>query len=252
VSLFSLLREAHILVELLMDKIVIAIDGPSGSGKSTLGKAIARKLGYLYIDSGAVYRAIGVRALRLGVSLDDHARLAAVTREADIRLEGDPDHLRVYLDGEDVTETIRMPEASNASSVVATVPEVRAAVVDMLRAMARGGGVVMDGRDIGTKVFPDAKVKLFLNASAEVRAHRRCQEERALGRNVSLEQVRSEIEERDKRDTQRAATPLVRADGAIDVDNSFGSVGDLVQHVVGIIEAAVKSEPATDSLPPQY
>jgi cytidylate kinase len=220
-----------------METSVIAIDGPSGSGKSTLGKAIARRLGYLYIDSGAVYRAVGLSALRRGVSLESSADLARVAREADVRLEGDPDHLRVYLGGEDVTSEIRLPEASNASSIVATVPEVREAVVDMLRKMAGSGGVVMDGRDIGTRVFPEAKVKIFLDATPEIRAGRRRDEERERGRDVPLDQVLREIEERDRRDTQRSATPLVKAADAIEIDNSSDTVEHLVERVLGIIEA---------------
>src|SRR6185503_1490639 len=156
-----------------MDNVTIAIDGPSGSGKSTIGKAVARRLGYLYIDSGAVYRAVGLKALNAGVSFDDGEAIAAIARDAGIQLKGDPDHLRVFLDGTDVTKEIREPASSRASSVVATIPEVREVVVEKLREMSRAGGVVMDGRDIGTKVFPDAQVKLFLDASLDVRARRR-------------------------------------------------------------------------------
>src|ERR671939_1185475 len=167
-----------------MERLVIAIDGPSGVGKSTLGKALARRFGYLFIDSGAVYRAVARKALDKGVALDDRPGLAAIAREADIRLEGDPDHLRVFLDGREVTKEIRLPDASHASSVVATIPEVREAVVAKLREMSRAGGVVMDGRDIGTKVFPHAQVKLFLDAAPHARARRRWEEERARGRDV--------------------------------------------------------------------
>jgi len=142
----------------------IAIDGPSGVGKSTLGKSLARRLGYLYIDSGAVYRAVGRKALDTGVRLDDANALARLARESNIELRGDPDQLRVLIDGRDLTAEIRLPDASKAASVVATVPEVREAVVGKLREMSRLGGVVMDGRDIGTKVFPSAQVKLFLYA----------------------------------------------------------------------------------------
>ena len=203
-----------------MNKLVIAIDGPSGSGKSTVGKAIARRLGYLYIDSGAVYRAVGHKALETDTPLEDRASVARLARQSNIKLEGDPDHLQVFLDGRDVSEQIRLPDASHASSVVATIPEVREAVVEKLREMAHAGGVVMDGRDIGTKVFPDAHLKLFLDASLDVRARRRCEEERERGRDVTVEQIRAELEERDRRDRERTATPLVKAPDAVFIDTS--------------------------------
>lgn len=206
--------------DIRMRKLIIAIDGPSGSGKSTVGKALAHRLGYLYIDSGAVYRAVGRMALDTNTRLDDAASIARLARTASIKLEGDPDSLRVFLDGGDVSEAIRLPDASHASSVVATIPQVREAVVEKLREMARSGGVVMDGRDIGTKVFPDAQVKLFLDASLDVRARRRCQEERERGRDVSVGQIRAELEARDRRDREREATPLVQAPDAVFIDTS--------------------------------
>ncbi|HKQ07516.1 MAG TPA: (d)CMP kinase [Blastocatellia bacterium] len=220
-----------------MDKLVIAIDGPSGVGKSTLGKALARRFGYLFIDSGAVYRAVGRKALDGGVALTDAAAVARIARDADIRLEGDPDHLRVFLDGREVTEAIRLPDASRASSIVATIPEVREAVVHKLRQMSRAGGVVMDGRDIGTKVFPDAQVKLFLEAAPDVRAARRFLEERERGREVSIEQIKAELAERDRRDREREATPLVKAPDAILIDTSSMPLNRVIERVLEIIQA---------------
>jgi CMP/dCMP kinase len=220
-----------------MEKLVIAIDGPSGVGKSTVGKALARHFGYLFIDSGAVYRAVGRKALDSGVPLNDAAAVSRIARNADIRLEGDPDHLRVFLDGRDVTQEIRLPDASHASSVIATIPEVRAAVVDKLREMSRAGGVVMDGRDIGTKVFPDAQVKLFLEAAPDVRAARRFLEERERGRDVTIEQINAELAERDRRDRQRAATPLVKAPDAILIDTSSMPLDRVIERVLEIIQA---------------
>lgn len=215
-----------------MNKLVIAIDGPSGSGKSTVGKAVARRLGYLYIDSGAVYRAVALRAL--DTSIEEAASVAKLARDSDFRLEGDPDHLRVLLDGRDVTAEIRKPDVSHASSVVATIPEVRTAVVDKLREMARSRGVVMDGRDIGTKVFPDAEVKLFLDASLEVRAQRRFEEERERGRDATLEQIKAELEERDRRDRERSATPLVKAPDAVLIDTTDLSLDRVIDRVIEI------------------
>jgi cytidylate kinase len=218
-----------------MPNVIVAIDGPSGSGKSTVGKAVARRLDYLYIDSGAIYRAIGRKAIDTGTTQEDAALMERLARAAEIKLVGDPDHLQVLLDGRDVTDSIRLPEASHASSVVATIPEVREAVVDKLREMARAGGVVMDGRDIGTKVFPDAQVKVFLDASLDVRSRRRFEEEIARGRDVSVEGVREELEERDRRDRERAATPLVKAPDAIFVDTSDLPLDRVIDHVLEIV-----------------
>ena len=220
-----------------MNKLVIAIDGPSGSGKSTVGKAIARRLGYLYIDSGAVYRAVGRKALDNKTPLEDASAIARLARLSSIKLEGDPDHLRVLLDGNDVSEQIRLPDASHASSVVATIPEVREAVVETLREMAQGGGVVMDGRDIGTKVFPGAQVKLFLDASLDVRARRRCEEEHGRGRDVTVETIRGELEQRDRRDRERAATPLVQAPDAVFIDTSDLPLDQVIERALEIARA---------------
>lgn len=217
-----------------MNKLVIAIDGPSGSGKSTVGRAIARRLGYLYIDSGAVYRTVGLKALETNIPLDDAAAVAELALQSEIKLEGDPDHLQVLLDGRNLSEQIRLPDASHASSVVATIPEVREAVVGKLREMARAGGVVMDGRDIGTKVFPDAQVKLFLDASLDVRARRRCEEERGRGRDVTVEQIRAELEARDRRDRERTATPLVKAPDAVFIDTSDLPLDAVIERVLEI------------------
>jgi cytidylate kinase len=220
-----------------MRKLTIAIDGPSGAGKSSLGKALARALGYQYVDSGAVYRAVGSLAVDGALPLDDSAAIAALAAESDIRLEGDPDDLRVFVNGSDVTARIRQPDASRASSIVATIPAVRDAVVGKLREMSQAGGVVMDGRDIGTKVFPRAEVKVFLEASTEVRALRRWQEERLRGRDVNVEQTRAEIEERDRRDRERSATPLVKADDAVLLDTTDQSLDQVVHRVLEIVNS---------------
>jgi len=216
--------------------MIIAIDGPSGAGKSTLGKELARRLGYLYIDSGAVYRAVAALALDSGVPPSDETAVATLARDAAVVLLGEPDQLKVFLDGADVTERIRRPDASRASSVVAALPKVRAEVVEKLRGMNRAGSVVMDGRDIGTWVFPHADVKLFLDASVEMRASRRWKEERERGRLASPDEVRAEIEERDARDRARAATPLVKADDAILIDTSTLDVDALIERALEIIK----------------
>jgi cytidylate kinase len=220
-----------------MNRLVIAIDGPSGVGKSTLGKALARRLGYLYIDSGAVYRAVGLKSLDSNTPLEDSQAVARIARSSGIKLEGDPDRLKVFLDGRDVTTEIRLPHVSRAASIVATIPEVREAVVEKLREMSRAGGIVMDGRDIGTRVFPDAQVKIFLEAALDVRALRRFDEERAAGRDASFEQVKAELEERDRRDRQRDATPLVRAADAILLDTSAMPLDRVVDLVLEIVKS---------------
>jgi cytidylate kinase len=220
-----------------MNKLVIAIDGPSGVGKSTLGKALARRFNYLFIDSGAVFRAVALKSLQSNTPLDDSQAVAEIARAAEIKLGGDPDDLRVYLDGQEVNTEIRTAEVTRASSVIATIPAVREAVVDKLREMASAGGVVMDGRDIGTKVFPDAQVKLFLEASPQVRTERRWKEELEKGREVAFEQVQAELEERDRRDRQRAATPLVKASDAILLDTSILSLENVIARVLDIVES---------------
>ncbi len=220
-----------------MKRIVVAIDGPSGVGKSTVGKAVARRLRYIYVDSGAVYRAVGLKALESLTSLEDSTQVARIARDAEIRLEGDPDRLKVFLDGRDVTREIRLPDASRASSVVATIPMVRDAVIEKLREMSRERGVVMDGRDIGTKVFPDAQVKIFLEAALDERARRRSDEESASGRHVTFDEVRQEIEERDRRDRERAATPLVKAEDAILIDTSAMPLESVIDRVLEIVRS---------------
>ena len=220
-----------------MERLVIAIDGPSGVGKSSLGKALARRLGILYIDSGAVYRAVAQQALDEKVPLDDAARVAEIALRSAIRLEGDPDHLRVFLDGREITREIRTPETSRASSIIATIPEVREAVVLKLREMSRSAGVVMDGRDIGTKVFPDAQLKLFLDAAPDVRARRRWEEDRGRGRDVTLDEIRRELQSRDRRDSQRLATPLIQAADAILIDTSEMNLDRVIERVLEIVES---------------
>jgi CMP/dCMP kinase len=220
-----------------MKKLVIAIDGPSGSGKSTVGKTVARSLGYIYIDSGAVYRAVGLKALMTNTPLSDGRSIAQLARESKITLQGDSDHLQIFLDDKEVTQEIRRPDSSHASSVIATIAEVREVVVQKLREMARAGGVVMDGRDIGTKVFPDAQLKVFLDASLLVRASRRLEEERRRGRDTNIEQIKKELEERDRRDRERAATPLIKAADAIYIDTSSLGLDRVVNEVLAIAKS---------------
>src|ERR671936_1779794 len=205
---------------------IIAIDGPSGAGKSTLGRRLARELGLLYIDTGAMYRAVALAAAREGADPSDAERVAEVARRASIRLEGDPDSLRVILDGRDVWEEIRGEGVGSAASVVSTTPAVRREMVRRQREMG-GVGVVLDGRDIGTVVFPAADVKFFLTAVPEERARRRFDEERAKAREQSFAETLADINERDRRDSTRDDSPLRIADDAVVIDTTELSIEEV-------------------------
>jgi CMP/dCMP kinase len=191
--------------------LIIAIDGPGGSGKSTVARSVARRLGFTYIDSGAMYRAVALWALRLGMDLDDLHRLEQLAKEARIELPGD----RVLLNGEDVTAEIRAPKVSDAASRVAAQPGVRRAMREEQRRIGSAGPSVMEGRDIGTVVFPDAKVKIFLDAQPDARAQRRAAE---LG--ASVEDVARDLDARDQRDRSRAEAPLTQAPDAEYLDTT--------------------------------
>jgi cytidylate kinase len=202
------------------NKLIIAIDGPVGSGKSTVARRVAEMLGYTHLDSGAMYRAVGLKALQCGVPLDAPDQLSALADAARIDLVSTDGKLRVLLDGEDVTEAIRAPEVSRAASVVAVVPGVRHPMVAEQRRAGAAGGVVMEGRDIGSVVFPHADLKIFLDASPEVRASRRQRELAEKGEPMEFEKVLAEVHERDLRDRGREMSPLVRAADAVVVDNT--------------------------------
>ena len=199
----------------------VAVDGPSGAGKSTLAKAVARELHIMYVDTGAIYRVIGVAAQRRGVDPKDEAAVTAMLPELDIGLKHGADGLqRMYLNGEDVTDTIRLPEVSMYASAVSALPPVRAYLLEMQRRFAREQSVIMDGRDIGTVVLPDAEVKIFLTASSAVRAKRRCLELEQRGTPKPYDEVLAEIEQRDYNDSHRAIAPLTQAADAVPVDTS--------------------------------
>ena len=199
----------------------IAIDGPSGAGKSTMAKRVAQKLNYLYVDTGAIYRTVGLYGLRENTALDDGEAVAAMLPQIRIEMDYGPDGTqRMHLNGEDVSAAIRQPEVSIAASKVSALPAVRAFLLDMQRNLARTHNVIMDGRDIGTVVLPGADVKIFLTASAEERAKRRHLELQERGVQDSYETVLADIKERDMRDTTRAAAPLRQADDAQLVDTT--------------------------------
>jgi cytidylate kinase len=204
-----------------MSKLIVAIDGPAGSGKSTVARRVAELLGYTHLDSGAMYRGVAWKALRDGVPLDSPAELSALAEKVRIDLVPRDGKLRVILDDEDITELIRTPEVSHAASVVAVVPGVRHPMVAEQRRAGAQGGIVMEGRDIGSVVFPHADLKIFLEASPEVRAERRLLELKEKGEEqLELDKVLADVHQRDRRDRERDMSPLVRAVDAVVVDNT--------------------------------
>lgn len=225
----------------MKDKLIIAIDGPVGSGKSTVARRVAEMLGYTHLDSGAMYRAVGLKALRDGVPLDSPERLATLAGAARIDLAPRDGKLRVLLDGEDVTDAIRAPEVSHAASVVAVVPGVRHPMVAEQRRAGNVGGVVMEGRDIGSVVFPHADLKIFLDASSEVRAGRRQLELEEMGEPREFEKVLAEVRERDRRDREREMSPLVRAADAVVVDNTAMDAEETARVIVLLAKEKAKA-----------
>jgi CMP/dCMP kinase len=223
-----------------MRKLTIAIDGPAGSGKSSVARLVAQKLDYQYLDSGAMYRAIALKALENGgIALTSEAELEALARDSHIELRPIPPtlydpaiHNRVLLDEEDVTQAIRTNEVAQAASRVATIAGVRAVLVAEQQRAGAGGGVVMEGRDIGTVVFPRAELKIFLEATPEARAERRWKEHVEKGDSLDLDQVLEEVHQRDRRDTERKVSPLVRATDAVLIDNTAMDVEETARLIV--------------------
>ena len=214
----------------------IAIDGPAGAGKSTVAKLIADRLGYLYIDTGAMYRAVALLALEQGVAFDDAEGLTELIRGNEISLEPAASGCRVLINGKDVSREIRLPEVGNAASPVSAVAEVRSLLVAMQQELAARRPVVMDGRDIGTVVLPDAACKIFLTASPRVRALRRAKELQQKGLPADIDQVEREIRERDERDSTRAASPLRQAEDAVLVDSSDMGIEEVVCRIIELAE----------------
>ena len=222
-----------------MPRLTIAIDGPAGSGKSSLAKRVAQILGYLYLDSGAMYRALALKALREKSALDNFLALEDLARGTHIELkpptpeqEAAGSKNRVFLDNDEVTQAIRTAEVAQAASRLATIAGVREVLVAEQQRAGAGGGVVMEGRDIGTVVFPHAELKIFLEASPEVRADRRWKEHQEKGELMALAQVLEEVRDRDRRDRERRVSPLVRASDAVLVDNTAMDVEETARLVV--------------------
>jgi len=217
--------------------LIIAIDGPSGAGKSTVAKELARRLGYLYIDTGAMYRAIGLKALHKNPGLDDAHQIIEIARDSLVELRSASGQAEVWLDGKEVSEAIRAEPVSQAASIVSSLPEVRQVLVRAQQEMGALGSVVMEGRDIGTKVFPKADLKIFLDASETTRARRRFEENQRKGVNMTLSQTLAEIHERDSRDSQRADSPLTRALDAVYIDTSDKTIEEVIREILGLVQA---------------
>jgi cytidylate kinase len=216
-------------------KIIIAIDGPAGSGKSTLASLLARKYNYINIETGAMYRALALKALELQMSLDDAAALEQLAEQSKIELVARPEGNRVFLDGRDVSERLRQQDVTDAASRVSVHPGVREWMVDHQRQMGLQGGVVMEGRDIGTKVFPNAEVKIFLDAAPEVRGNRRFLQNPAV--QAQEKSVVDELRARDLRDRTRATSPLVPATDAVLIDSTSLTLEQVVEKAIEIVES---------------
>ena len=214
----------------------IAVDGPSGAGKSTMVKALAEKYRLLYVDTGAIYRVVGLFALRAGIGREEMGKLIPLLPEIEVSLTHDSEGQRVFLGNEDVTQLIRTPEVSLYASDVSALPEVRAKLLELQRDFARKHDVIMDGRDIGTVVLPDAELKIFLTASAEERARRRTQELLDKGMDVTYEETLRQVRERDYNDSHRAVAPLRPADDAVIVDTTGKGIEETIKLLSGLVE----------------
>lgn len=210
----------------------IAIDGPAGAGKSTIAKKVSAELGFIYLDTGAMYRAVALKAINMGVDTNSQAELAKIVENIDITISHENNSQRIFLDGEDVSEAIRTAEISVGASNVAVFREVRLKLVDLQRKIASDKDVVMDGRDIGSYVLPNANLKIFLTASVEERARRRYAELEAKGQSVSFEEVKADMIYRDENDSSRAFAPLKKVEDAIEIDSTYLSIDEVVEKIL--------------------
>lgn len=216
-------------------RLVVAIDGPAGAGKSTVTKLLARRLGYDLLDTGALYRAVALLCARRSIPWEDGPRVADVARAMSIRFQTEGEKNRVFVGGAEVTEEIRTPEVSEGSSLVSALPAVREALLDQQRRLGAGGGVVAEGRDVGTVVFPAAEAKFYLTASVEVRARRRWEELLEKGQEVDLPSTMAEIRKRDERDSSREVAPLRRAPEAVEIDSSEMTPDQVVEAMLAVV-----------------
>ena len=212
----------------------VAIDGPAGAGKSTIAKLCAKEMDLIYVDTGAMYRAVALYLLESGIDVNDRVAVAEKCKGADVDIKYEDGVQNVYLNGTNVTGRLREEAVGNTASVTSAVPEVRAQIFTLQRGLAERGGIIMDGRDIGTVVMPDADVKIYLTASSEVRAKRRVLELEAKGEHPDFEEVKRDIEERDHRDMTREISPLKQADDAILVDTSDMTIEEVVEKICSL------------------
>jgi CMP/dCMP kinase len=228
-------NEAIIYRSVNLKNLSIAIDGPAGAGKSTLAKIISKTLGIVYLDTGAMYRAVALKAVVKGINTLDKALLAEIVKDIDIKIKYTGNEQQIYLDNEDVSKKIRTPEISIGASNVATVPAVRVKMVELQREIALKNNVVMDGRDIGTYVLPNADLKIFLTASIEERAKRRYDEQIEKGeKNITIEEVKKDIEYRDKNDSSREFAPLSKAEDAIELDTTGLTILEVADKIMSL------------------
>ena len=210
----------------------IAIDGPAGAGKSTIAKRLAKKLGFIYVDTGAMYRALAVHFLEKGIAAEDTAGIIAAAREAEVSIRYEEGVQQVYLNGENISSRLRTEEVGNMASMTSPIPEVRERLLELQRSLARERDVIMDGRDIGTNILPDADVKVYLTASVETRAKRRYDELTEKGLACDYEEIAKDIRERDERDMNRETAPLRQAEDAVLVDSSDMTIPEVVETIV--------------------
>jgi cytidylate kinase len=222
-------------------KLTIAIDGPSGAGKSTVAKSLAKRLGYVYIDTGAMYRSVALRAKERGISPEDKLALSQLASSLRITFVTDGEQTHVLCDGKDVTEAIRTPEISRLASTISKQKELREVLVQMQREMGREGGVILEGRDIGTVVFPDAEVKFYLDAVGEERVKRRYHEMIEKGMKVDFKETLEELMQRDHHDMHRDHSPLKKAEDAMFIDTTHWSVKEVVAKMVRLIKERIES-----------
>ena len=209
----------------------VAIDGPAGAGKSTIAKLVAKEKGYIYVDTGAMYRALAIHFLKKGVAPENTGDVINACRDADVSIRYESGVQQVYLNGANVTGELRTEEVGNMASRTSAIPEVREKLLELQRTLARENDVIMDGRDIGTNILPDADVKIYLTASVETRAKRRYNELKEKGEDCDLEQIAQDIKERDERDMNRDTAPLKKAEGAILVDSSDMTIPEVVSEI---------------------